>query len=266
FMERPREELERLVPLARALRERVPDVTAALADETHTACAALEAVGDARRPLVYLAAAVANSPEGKARKEKEDPALADVLGDELRRAAAALTKPLAGKDVRTRLAAVYALETFGDAAAPAADALVKALADADPFVRWGAARALGRMASPDGTKAAAKAGAFAELARRLGDDSEDVRVTAAGALKRHGPAAGAAGPEAARFVNEDGPETRVLAIRVLAAVKADAKVAVPALTKALGAKEAPVRLAAVKALAGYRADAAPASEKLRDLM
>src|SRR5262249_12057532 len=115
-------------------------------------------------------------------------------------------------------------------------------------------------------KAAANAGAFAELARRLGDDSEDVRVTAAAALMRHGPDARSAGPEAARFVNEGDPETCVLAIRVLAAVKADAKVAVPALTKALGAKDVPVRLAAVKALAGYGTDAAPATEKLRDLM
>jgi HEAT repeat protein len=264
----PREQLEQVVPLVKALRDRVPAVATALEDEAAMvpACAALEAIADTRRRLVRWAAAIACSPEEKKGNGKVEPQFTDVLGPELRRAAPALTKPLASKDVRTRLAALYALETFDDAAAPAAAALVKALADADPFVRWGAVRALGRMASPQGAPAAAEAKAFSELARRLGDDSEEVRVTAAAALVRYGPAARAAGPETVRFVNEGDPETRVLAIQVLAAVKANAKVTVPALTKALAAKEAAVRLAAIKALAGLGADAAPASEKLRELM
>jgi HEAT repeat protein len=263
-----REQLEQTVPLAKALKERVPAVVAALDDETAMlpACGALEAVAEGRHRLVRQAAALACAPEEKKGNGKELPPFVDVLGPELRRAAPALTKPLASKDVRTRLAALYALETFDDAAAPAAAALVKALADADPFVRWGAVRALGRMASAEGTPAAAEARAFPELARRLGDDSEEVRVTAVAALVRYGPHARAAGPEVVRFVNEGDAETRVLAIQVLVAVEADPRVAVPALRKALGAKEAPVRLAAVKALAGRGADAAPASEKLRELM
>jgi HEAT repeat protein len=263
-----REQLEQTVPLAKALRDRVPAVATALEDEAAMvpACAALEAVAEARHRLVRRAAALACAPEEKKGNGKDLPPFVDVLGPELRRAAPALTKPLASKDVRTRLAALYALETSYDAAAPAAVALVKALSDADPFVRWGAVRALGRMASPEGTPAAAEAKAFPELARRLGDDSEEVRVTAAAALVRYGPHARAAGPEVVHFVNEGDAETRVLAIQVLVAVEADPRVAVPALTKALGAKEAPVRLAAIKALAGRGADAAPASEKLRELM
>jgi HEAT repeat protein len=254
-----------LMPLAKALRDPVPAVATALDDEATVipACAVLEAIADARRHLVRQAAALAL--EEKQGNDKADPKITDVLGPELRRTSAALTKPLASKDVRTRLAALYALETFDEAAAPAAAALVKALADADPLVRWGAARALGRMASPQGTPAAAQAKAFPELARRLGDDSEEVRVTAAAALVRYGPRARTAGPEAVRFVNAGDAETRVLAIQVLGAVKADEQLAIPALTKALGAKEAPVRLAAVRALA-VRGDAALASDKLRELM
>jgi HEAT repeat protein len=261
-----RERLDQTAPLVKALQARMPAVVAALDDEAAmiAACAALEAIAEVRHRLVRQAATLAAAPEEK--KGKANPPFVDVLGPELRRTAPALTKPLASKDVRTQLAALYALETSDDAAAPAAAALVKALDDADPFVRWGAVRALGRMVSPDGTLAAAQAKAFPALARRLGDDSEEVRVTAAAALVRYGPHARAAGLELVRFVNEGDAETRVLTIQVLVAVEAEPLVAVPALTKALGAKEAPVRLAAVKALASRGADAAPAAEKLRELM
>jgi HEAT repeat protein len=245
----------------------MPAVAAALDEEAAiiAACAALEAIADVRHNLVHRAAEIAAAPQEKG-DGKANPPFVDVLGPELRRTAPALTKPLASKDVRTQLAALYALETSDDAAAPAAAALVKAVDDADPFVRWGAARALGRMVSPEGTPAAAEAKAFSALARRLGDDSEEVRVTAAAALVRYGPHARAAGLELVRFVTEGDAETRVLSIQVLLAVEVDPRVTVPALTKALGAKEASVRLAAVKALAGRGADAAPASEKLRELM
>jgi hypothetical protein len=96
---RSRERLDDTAPLVKALKERMPAVAAALDEEAAiiAACAALEAIADARHRLVRRAAGIACSPEEKKGKGKQDLPFTEVLGPELKQAAPALTKPLASK-------------------------------------------------------------------------------------------------------------------------------------------------------------------------
>jgi HEAT repeat protein len=238
------QERQALRPLTETLDRQVGVVGKALADGDATvslaAHQALEGVCVLRRRLLRQTAAL----PAAVRKAADAKAVADPL-PAAAAAAAKLAAALEHKEIRVRLAGLYALEALEADAEPAAPALIKALEDADVFVRWGAARALGKMA-PHGGKAAALA-----LAERLNDKSADVRLTAAAALERFGPAARDAVRAISRTVQGDDPSMRVRAIQVLAAVGTDAKSEVPVLRKALEAKESSVRLAAAQALAKF---------------
>jgi HEAT repeat protein len=232
---------DRLAPLARSLNGQTPAVTRCLKDPDLSVClaahGALETIVTARHRLLQLAASLPRPRKG----EKGAVDFKDAL-DKGADAVPQLVGSLGHKEVRVRLASLYVLETLGAAAAPAADGLARALSDKDPFVRWGAARALANMA-PHGAASAVPA-----LAKVLDDDSRDVRVTAAVALRRYGGSAGPAVGALADVVRRGDAQMRVLAIRALEAVGKGARPAVPALVKALSTEETAVRAAAARAL------------------
>lgn len=151
---------------------------------------------------------------------------------------------LSNEDVRTRLAALYVLETLGEAAASAADQLAKALKDdKNGFVRWGAARALGNMAPAKATEV------VPALAGALKDDNTTVRLTALAALERYGPkAARAVKPLAEMIDPKQDVKMRLGAIRTLMAIGKEAQPATAAVVRALADPDSAVRAAAATAL------------------
>ena len=151
---------------------------------------------------------------------------------------------LSSKDERTRLAAVYVLETLGQAAAPAVQELAKALKDdKNGFVRWGAARALNNMA-PERADEAVPA-----LAEALKDNNQTVRLTAVAALEHYGPkAAGAIKSLIEMAGNKQDAKMRLGAIRALVAIGQKAQPAPADLITALADPESTVRAAAAGAL------------------
>jgi hypothetical protein len=169
-------------------------------------------------------------------EEKKDPLDVPV------KAVQELVESLKHREVRVRLAALYALETLAADAAKAAGALAGALRDDNRFVRWGAARALRNMA-PAGAAKGVRA-----LAGVLTDDSADVRNTAAVALARCRAEAKSAVPALERAVAKGDAKMRVLAARALAAVGKEAKKAESALTDALKDERPDVRAEAATAL------------------
>lgn len=138
---------------------------------TQKAAGVLEALAEVRSRLRRLARSIPPAP-GQAKK-----LTGDTLGPVTKAAVPALAARLTDKEVRVRLACLYALEALGQDAERAAPALVTASRDKNAFVRWGAVRALGRMAP----KAADEA--VGALAGCVEDDSADVRATALVALR-----------------------------------------------------------------------------------
>jgi HEAT repeat protein len=213
----------------------------------------LEALAGARRMLMDRA----KTRLVAARNGGSDTSGAGALDKGLEAAVPVLGKKLAHADVRIRLAALYVLETLEQAAAPVAEEVVKALRDSNSFVRWGACRTLGKIAPLEPDKA------VPGLAPLLEDDNWDVRITAAAALERYGPAAKAAAPALAKAVNRGKPEIRLWVIRAVVAVGPEARPAVPALVTALADPDERIRAAAAKALGKFRPHAPAALDALR---
>jgi HEAT repeat protein len=168
--------------------------------------------------------------------------------------ATVLAKKLSAEEVRARLACLYALESLKDEAAPAGKALVKALEDDNSYVRWGAARVLGKLPP--------RKDAVLELAKLLADKNGDVRITAAAALERYGPAANKAVPKLVETLKGADPETQVWSIRALVAIGPEPEEAIPGLVQALSSKEAEVRMASAEALGKFGPAAKKAEEAL----
>jgi len=173
----------------------------------------------------------------------------------LRPAVPSLIGMLAHKEVRVRLAALYALESLGSDAVPAGDSLMKALKDENSFVRWGAVRALGKMAPLPLNKGEPIAEALAPL---LADENGDVRLTTAAALRRYGPASTKALPQLIKVLKDGETPLKLLAIEAVLAVGTEAGSAVPALALTLTDREAVVRAAAARALGRFGKLAQPA--------
>lgn len=235
-------ERESELPLARALNDQTAAVIRALAADDLAVCEmaalALESMAEARIRLRQRAAGLPDAlKKGPNDKVEEDPLRTGLLA-----AVPALAKGLTHKDVRGRLAMIYALETIDADALAASDAAIQALSDESPFVRWGAARVLGKIAPQSAEKA------VPALAKVLNDENGDARVTAAAVLERYGPAAKGAVAALAKAVTHKDPSMRVPAIRALSAMGPDAKEAAPALVKGLADPEPEVRQAAARAL------------------
>jgi HEAT repeat protein len=207
-----------------------------------SACQVIETLAETRRMLLRIAA----RPVKMGEKPFEAP-----WRESLQKTLPALEKNLSHKEVKLRLAALYALESYGAEAAPAAEAVLETLRDDSFFVRWGGVRVLGRIA-PQGADKAVPA-----LAKRLSDESEDVRVTAALVLGRFGASAKPAVDALSKAIEKGSPVLRARAIPSLAAIGTEANDAQPAIVLALSAREVEVRLAAAKALSHI----GPLSEK-----
>jgi HEAT repeat protein len=214
-----------------------PDLQARLA-----ANAAIEAIADTRLGRVELVSlgALTGKPD-------DDP-----LAGPLKAVAPRLATELTDKEVRIRLAALYALESMHEAALPAVDAVVTSLKDDDPFVRWAAARTLGNLAPLAADKAVAALGAV------LNDPNGDVRLGALVALRNYGPAAGAVCLSLGDAANGPSEELRILALNVLANIGKGGRPAAGKILKALTAPETGVRAAAATAL-GRIGSPAPAT-------
>jgi RNA polymerase sigma factor (sigma-70 family) len=247
------EERALLLPVAHSLAQHVPAVGRASSDRERGVCLAanqaLESMTEARLRLAQKAASV---PLGPTPTTSEDP-----LAEPLRNTVPFLAARLTDQDMDVRLASLYVLETLGAEAAPALAELVRALGDPDPFVRWGAVRALGKLAPLEADQA------VSVLARRLEDENQDVRLTAAAALERFGPKSADAIPALTRAVDHPDPRTRVGAIQTLASLRSAAVPVIAKLSAALAAPETQVRLAAARALAKLGPAARAATADLR---
>jgi HEAT repeat protein len=160
-------------------------------------------------------------------------------------------------DVRARRGAIDVLEALGPAAAPAGAALVQALHDSDQFVRWAAARTLGKISPVQADTA------VPGLGRLLADLDLDVRLAAAMALERYGPAARAALPELIRAMRASDAELRVAAMRAVAVIGGvQAHAAIPALTDGVTDADSRVRQVAAEVLGNF----GPAARKAVDAL
>jgi hypothetical protein len=238
--------LESLLPVFEVVEKLLPAMPARIEDEETpvrvASCRTVETVAEFRRELL-LAEKAGLKVRGK---RFEAP-----WREALRRLLPALEKNLAHKEVRVRLGALYALESFASEAASVAGNVVRTLADESLFVRWAGVRVLGRTAPEAADKA------VPALAQRLADDSEDVRVTAALVLGRYGPSARPALPALERAVEKGNAALRLRALLSLAAIGREANDSQPAILLALAAPEPEVRRAAVQALSRI----GPLSEK-----
>lgn len=163
------------------------------------------------------------------------------FGDDLKQAVPALQRSLnQKKEIRLRLAALYALEAIEEDALPTIGSLLEALKEDNLFIRWGAARVLANLA-PRADKEVVPV-----LADHLQDPDADVRATIVLALKRYGPRAAPATAKLAEVIRKGDLEMRQDAIRAVQAIGPAARSATPALIEALSAKELEMRyLAAV---------------------
>jgi HEAT repeat protein len=237
------------IPLLRLIAEQVPALARAIEDSDLdarlAANQALETVADARRRFLE---ASKPGPEGGASS--------DPLTKPLQGAAPALATELKHPEVRVRLAALYALESFESEAAGAVDAMVEAAKDSNPFVRWGVARVLGKIAPGQADKA------VPVLTNLAADSNGDIRLSAVDALRVYGPRAQSSVGTLGRIVDNSLPDVRVRAIEALAAIGRGSEPALPALIKALAAKEANVRAASAKAIGQIRSSTSAATEAL----
>jgi HEAT repeat protein len=181
----------------------------------------------------------------------------DPLLQTLRTAVPVLVADIADPDVRVRLGAIDVLETLGDAAAPAVPALVRALGDPNRFVRWAAARTLGKMSPIE------SATTVPNLAHLLFDDDLDVRLSAAAALDRFGPAAEAAVPDLIQAMKASDADMREAAIKTVGGIGTGAQSAVPALAAALFDPDPRIRQIAADVLGRFGSLAASAEPALR---
>jgi HEAT repeat protein len=184
-----------------------------------------------------------------------------LLLDRMRAALPSLIAGLSDPAVEGRLAAIDALETYGPAGAEAAPALVRTLHDKTIAVRRAAVRALGKIgpAHLDETVPA--------LAHLLGPAQDlDLRLSAALALERYGPAARDAVPPLVKATRASDSVMRVQAIHALEGIGTDSAPAIPALIAALKDADAPVREAAAHVLGRFGKLAHEAEPALRDVL
>ena len=168
-----------------------------------------------------------------------------------------LTTGVSDPNLEVRRATIDVLEVYGEASKPAAPALVQALADSDPFIRWGAARTLGKIGSVEENTA------VPALAKLLEEPDLDLRIAAAWALERYGPAARAAVPALAKAVGTGDPEIRRAVMTTLVAIGKDAESAIPAITAELANRNPGVRVAAADSLSRFGSAARTAESALK---
>jgi HEAT repeat protein len=247
-----------LQPLTLELQGACKPVSAALdADNQEVyeaACKALEEIAEVRRRFVGMSGDAGDQAAGELTRALQDSGVV-----------AKLARKLSHKEVKVQLAAIYVLETLGAEAAQAAKEVAAALADKNPYVRWGAARTAGQMAPAGATLT------VPGLAKLLTDEHEDVRLTAAAALERCGPAAKDAVSALALAVKKSEAAERPLAMKALIAVGANAikdkkEVVGSALRDALKDKDAEVRLTAVRALGRLDPTGKESIEALRNAL
>jgi HEAT repeat protein/lysophospholipase L1-like esterase len=137
------------------------------------------------------------------------------LGEAARDAVPALAETVRAEEADGRGASLLALARLGPAARAAAPALIKALGSPHAPRRWNAARALGRIGAPE---------AVEPLMRALLDRNDHVRIHAARALGKLGPAASAAVDAltaARRDPNDDVRREAARALRRIHGIEAE---------------------------------------------
>jgi HEAT repeat protein len=163
-------------------------------------------------------------------------------------------------DTPIRLAAIAAVEALGGSyAREAVPALNRTLTHPNPNVRRAAARVIGKIGPVE------TANTVERLAWLLEHDADlDVRLAAATALQRYGPAARGAVPAAARTIaGRNDAEIRIAAIQTLQGIgPSDGKGAVPALATALSDPDVRIRREAALTLYRFGPDAAGARAAL----
>lgn len=269
-------ERQELAPLINALITQVPALSRALSDSNvdvrRLAGRTLENMGTARELLRRPSSPIAVPPpikqgRGGAEVNPDGPtlgsaevgelqlgvrqAMAQVGGDDpllpgLRAVLPALTEAVSDPDERVRLAVIDVLETMGPEAAPALPALVRALEDRSRFVRWSAARAVGRVGPVAGASAA-----IPGLIRLLRDSDLDVCLAATGGLDRLGPVARDAVLPLAETVKARDAVLRMASLRALVGIGSIAVPALPAMTAALEDPDARVRRTAAESLGRF---------------
>ncbi|MCI0455763.1 MAG: HEAT repeat domain-containing protein [Gemmataceae bacterium] len=264
-----RESLVALQPLVRALQDQAPALARALGDPDPQvrlfAGQALEELGSAR---VKIAQLLESLPPGSSSRRLDQPAedVAQVTAEEapgdpllqaLRETLPALRRALADPDVRVQLSILEVLEALGPDARPAAPELIQALCHPDRYVRWAAARALGKVGPVE------VAAAVAQLSQMLFDKDLDLRVVAATALERFGPAAREAVPALIRALGATDAEMRLAAMRALDGIGTDAQPAIPALAAVLTDPDLRVRRATAEILGKFGPLARDAEAALR---
>ncbi len=143
-----------------------------------------------------------------------------------------------------RIAAIQALGSFGDATVPALPALIGTLRDPDLRVRWFAAEALARIgpAAKSAVPALIEAIRCKGVAEGAGDplDRQDegegmedgpIRLAAAMALGKIGPAANSAVPDLIAALSDPDSRVRGEAARALGAIGREAAAAAPELVR-----------------------------------
>ncbi|HXG10707.1 MAG TPA: HEAT repeat domain-containing protein [Gemmataceae bacterium] len=285
-MEEYRQEVERerkdLMPLMEALRDSVPVLAEVAADprrddhERSLAFGVLEQMGLAHDKLIQRQQSIPEvggdskgsqtAPgDGVQPAQLPPPSEAkplpggDPLLDGLRAAIHRLRQGIEA-DTPVRLAAIEAVEALGGSyAREAVPALNRTLTHPNPNVRRAAARVIGKV-GPVQT-----ANTVERLAWLLEYDVDlDVRLAAATALQRYGPAARGAVPAVARTIaGRNDAEIRIAAIQTLQGIgPADGKAAVPALAAVLSDPDVRVRREAALTLYRFGPDAAGARAAL----
>jgi HEAT repeat protein len=237
-------------PVLVALRDQIADLAPLLKDSDLKACLAgnqaVEAIADLRLRRLELDALV----------ETGKP-VDDLWRGELQKTIPLLAAELSVGDIQVKLAALYALESLAAEASSEIDPLLRAAQDKSYFVRWGVVRTLGKMAPRQADKAAPV------LGKLLSDENGDVRITAAAALERFGPAGKAAVAELATTLSHKDSQTRTWALRALIAMGAEAAPAIGQLKTALKDSEIDNRVAAARALSRLGPAAVQAVDALR---
>jgi HEAT repeat protein len=243
--------------LTQALRDPDPDVRLLAHEALETVAATWAGWQDflGRMPGANLA--VGQAKLIFASDKRPSPPAPPSLPDRLTAALPALEASLRDPDVRSRRAALDALESLGPAAAPAIPALVGILSDADPFVRWAAARVLGKVGATDPEVV------VPGLVPMLCDPDLDVRLTAAEALRQLGPGAVSAVPALVQVLEAGDADMRLAAVRALQGIGTAGRAAVDTLAAALKDPDIRVRQAAAELLGQYGPVAGQAREDLR---
>ena len=169
-----------------------------------------------------------------------------------------LGETLLNADLLVRRQAADALGKMGDAAAQAIPPLVQALEDQDADLRISAAAALARTGPADE--------ALPQLIAALADHHAEVRGSAAEALGMMGPAAAEAVPQLTRGLKDPDSDVRKSAAEALGKIGPSSPDAVQQLLEAFEDADYFVRASAAKALGSMGPSAIAAVPKLRSAL